>query len=496
MRYIGPFFRMNSLSQKEICGQLFYFSKEAVKTLVLNSKCGFIYSSRNTKKTSSNKDISILSKFSPLLCLYKKATPEFVHGKISNGFDSSSFKRELIPYTNALMTLSLLELSDFYSAFNDNSLENEYCLGYRELSKEQLDFYYENLRNSEGIFVTKKNNINNSSKVMSLIDKNRKFIFSDQAFMMNAYYLYSTYADDPELESEFKSFSLQILQMFIDYKDALYNLSFDEGLKTLLAFNVFYEYSNREDVLPLITDLSEFLCDKFSEKDYFEESLDYCALLSINLMYSFEHTNILMFKEKYTEISDKLISLYDEDNGLIEKLNTKKELKYSSFDICFYFLSILLYSKKTNSEAEFKPMISSIYKKFILNSNIITSWPEAPNLDSSERYKNFSLLSKDMIDETFFRMPNLPSPESSGVSPSFLKEISYSIKKDEFSASRRTFDSGRNMLIFFLMIHTLKDEYYDEFNIKDKITKKSYTPLEIELSGNQNEEVKVNEKNK
>ncbi|MGL5478336.1 MAG: hypothetical protein ACRDCB_04755, partial [Clostridium sp.] len=352
---------MNSLSQKEICGQLFYFSKEAVKTLVLNSKCGFIYSSRNTKKTSSNKDISILSKFSPLLCLYKKATPEFVHGKISNGFDSSSFKRELIPYTNALMTLSLLELSDFYSAFNDNSLENEYCLGYRELCKEQLDFYYENLRNSEGIFVTKKNNINNSSKVMSLVDKNRKFIFSDQAFMMNAYYLYSTYADDPELESEFKSFSLQILQMFLDYKDALYNLSFEEGLKTLLAFNVFYDYSNREDVLPLITDLSEFLCDKFSEKDYFEESLDCCALLSINLMYSFEHTNILMFKEKYTEISDKLISLYDEDNGLIEKLNTKKELKYSSFDICFYFLSILLYSKKTNSESEFKPMISSIY---------------------------------------------------------------------------------------------------------------------------------------
>ena len=331
---------------------------------------------------------------------------------------------------------------------------------------------------------------------MSLVDKNRKFIFSDQAFMMNAYYLYSTYADDPELESEFKSFSLQILQMFLDYKDALYNLSFEEGLKTLLAFNVFYDYSNREDVLPLITDLSEFLCDKFSEKDYFEESLDCCALLSINLMYSFEHTNILMFKEKYTEISDKLISLYDEDNGLIEKLNTKKELKYSSFDICFYFLSILLYSKKTNSESEFKPMISSIYKKFILNSNIITSWPEAPNLDSSERYRNFSLLSKDMIDETFFRMPNLPSPESSGVSPSFLKEISYSIKKDEFSSSRRTFDSGRNMLIFFLMIHTLKDGYYDELDIKDKITKKSYTPLEIELSGNQNEEDKVNDKNK
>ena len=33
LRYIGPFFRMNSLSEKEINGQLFYLSKEAVKTI-------------------------------------------------------------------------------------------------------------------------------------------------------------------------------------------------------------------------------------------------------------------------------------------------------------------------------------------------------------------------------------------------------------------------------------------------------------------------------
>ena len=61
MRYIGPFFRMNSLSEKEINGQLFYLSKEAVKTIVLQSKCGLV--SKIKKNKSSQMDLmKILSK--------------------------------------------------------------------------------------------------------------------------------------------------------------------------------------------------------------------------------------------------------------------------------------------------------------------------------------------------------------------------------------------------------------------------------------------------
>ncbi|WP_338597038.1 hypothetical protein [Clostridium baratii] len=147
---------MNSLSQDEICGQLFHLSKEAVKILTLNSKCGYIFSSRNSKKGTSTKDISILSKFSPVLCLYKKSSPLFMHSKTSHGFDSSTFKREVNPTTNAFLTLSLLELSDYYSCFRRKSKENELASAYRTLAHEQLDFYYENLRNSEGIFIPKR----------------------------------------------------------------------------------------------------------------------------------------------------------------------------------------------------------------------------------------------------------------------------------------------------------------------------------------------------
>ena len=119
MRYIGPFFRMNSLSQKDIEGQLFYLSREAIKTIVLNSKCGILSSFRASKKSSHTNNINTLSNFSPLICIYKKSSPVFIHNKTSHGFDESSFKKDINPTTNALMTLTLLELSNYYSNYKD-----------------------------------------------------------------------------------------------------------------------------------------------------------------------------------------------------------------------------------------------------------------------------------------------------------------------------------------------------------------------------------------
>lgn len=471
MRYIGPFFRMNSLSQDEICGQLFHLSKEAVKILTLNSKCGYIFSSRNSKKGTSTKDISILSKFSPVLCLYKKSSPLFMHSKTSHGFDSSTFKREVNPTTNAFLTLSILELSDYYSCFRRKSKENDLASAYRTLAHEQLDFYYENLRNSEGIFIPKKSLFDSSSKDSNLIEKDRKFVFSDQAFMMNAYYLYSLHSDEADTKKDYENFALQILQMFLDYKEALYNVSFDEGSKILFAFNLFYSYSKNEDIMPLIIDLSEFLMNKFDEKDYYVDALDECALFAINLIYSYEHTNLITFKEKYTEIMDKLLSLYDEDNNIIQKLTDKKDIKYTSFDICFYLIAFILFSNKSGNSREYNQRISNIYKKYILNSNIITSWPDAPDLDNAERYKKSSMLSKDMLDETFFRMPNLPTLNSTGMCPIFLKNITYSKKKDTFETSRKSFDSYKNMFIYFTFIHVFKNMFIDSlaFNEDKKL---------------------------
>lgn len=467
LRYIGPFFRMNSLSEKEINGQLFYLSKEAVKTIVLNSRCGLVSQIKKYNKSSSSIDITTNSNFSPLLCVYRKASPTFIHSKNSNGFDEETFKKEINPSTNALMSLCLLELLDYYRNF-ENIDKNIYSINeiYKNLAKDQLDFYSTNLRNREGVFVDKKNILENNSKNFNLVDKDKKFKFSDQSFMMIAYYLYSIKNPNDESSGLYKEFSEQILRMFCDFKDQVYDCSLDEICKVLLSLNVLYSYNdNNNELKDLIIDLTDYAMCKFDEKDYYIDSLDTASLCSIVLTLSYKHTKIIPFSDKTTEIINRLYTLYDEDKGAFYKLSSKKEIKYSCFDITFYILAFITYQDTVNNSNEYRMMISTIYKKFIINSGLITSWPEAPTLDDYERYRGFSLNSNDMVDESYFRMPNIPTPDSTGVAPIFNKYITYNKRKDSFSIGKNTFDSYRNFLNFFLLIHLFKDEYMNELRL-------------------------------
>ncbi len=467
LRYIGPFFRMNSLSEKEINGQLFYLSKEAVKTIVLNSRCGLVSQIKKYNKSSSSIDITTNSNFSPLLCVYRKASPTFIHSKNSNGFDEETFKKEINPSTNALMSLCLLELLDYYRNF-ENIDKSIYSINeiYKNLAKDQLDFYSTNLRNREGVFVDKKNILENNSKNFNLVDKDKKFKFSDQSFMMIAYYLYSIKNSNDESSGLYKEFSEQILRMFCDFKDQIYDCSLDEICKVLLSLNVLYSYNNDNNELKdLIIDLTDYAMCKFDEKDYYIDSLDTVSLCSIVLTLSYKHTKIITFSEKTTEIINRLYTLYDEDKGAFYKLSSKKEIKYSCFDITFYILAFITYQNTLGTSNEYRMMISTIYKKFIINSGLITSWPEAPTLDDYERYRGFSLNSSDMVDESYFRMPNIPTPDSTGIAPIFNKYITYNKRKDSFSTSKNTFDSYRNFLNFFLLIHLFKDDYMNELSL-------------------------------
>ncbi len=476
---------MNSLSQKEISGQLFHLSKESVKTLVLNSKCGLLAQVRASKKSSIN-DISILNNFSPLLCLYRKASPLFIHSKSSHGFDESSFKKEINPSTSAFMTLCLLELSEYYSHYSEGgrnvvSLEKPF----KYLAKEQLHFYSENLRNNEGLFVDKKNISDGNSKGFSLVDKDGKFSFSDQAFMMDAYLLYSYYNESDKASDEYIKFSYEILDMFKDYKSALYDLSFAENTQIFLALNIFYKYSSNSDAKKLILDLGDFLITKFQEKDYYLDSIDDCALFSICLIEAYKHTEIISFKEIAKEINEKLISLYDSDKNIFIKASDKKESKYSCLEVNSYLLSLIMYSISEDKTTELKPVISGIYRKFFVNGGLLTSWPEAPTLDEVERYKKLSLRSDDMLDETYFRMPISPTPKSTGIAPIFIKSLNYSKRKDCLTTTRNSFDSSKNMFNFFLIIYLLKDmvEDFMEFSPSSDLQ----IPLDLRLNNQPND---------
>ncbi|MGL5352217.1 MAG: hypothetical protein ACRDA5_02685 [Clostridium sp.] len=487
MRYIGPFFRMNSLSQKEINGQLFHLSKEAIRTLVLESKCGLVSSIKPYKKLSSSIDVTTVGNFSPLLCMYKKSSPNYIHNKNSNGFDEDTFRKEICPTTNAMMTLSILELIDYYHNFKDiDSKFNSLSEVYRKLSKEQLNFYSVNLRNPEGVFIDKKNLLENNYKGFNLIDKSKKFKFSDQAFMMLSYYLYSQKFPDDEISNSYNNFSLEILGMFLDFKEKLYECSFEEICKTLLAINIYYQYSNDDKSLSLIIDLTDFLINKFDEKDYYVDSLDYTSLFVINLVLSYKHTKMISFNDKSKEIITKLASLYDEEKEIFIKLSGKKDIKYSCLDINFYFLAFIVFSNNNNCYADYKNMLSSIYRKYYISSGLLPSWPDAPTLDDSDRYRGLTLNSNDMIDESYFRMPNLASPNSSGIAPIFNRNITYSKKKDSFDINSSSFDSYRNMFSFYLFILLFKDNFIAETSLNRPSGNNALENLDFDINDSLN----------
>lgn len=466
MRYIGPYFRMNKLTYKEINGQLFHLSKEAIRTLVIESKCGLVDSLKNYKNLSSSIDITTSNNFSPLLCIYRKSSPNYIHSKNYNGFDEDSFKKEISPSTNALLTICILNLATYYSRFKDidEKLYN-YSNIYKKLSKNQLDFYSINLRNNEGIFVDKKNLSENNYKNFNLTDKSNKFKFSDQSFMMIAYNLYSISYPEDDISEEYSKFSLEILHTLIEFKEKIYNCSFSECCKILLSLNMFYSNTQNEECKILIIDLTDYLINKFEEKDYYVDELDSVSLFLINLILSFKHTKIINFNDKADEVINKLTSLYDEEKEVFLKLSSKKDLKYSCFDIVFYFLSIYIYSKEFNRESDFKNIVSSIYKKYFITSGLVTSWPDAPTLDDAERYRSLSFNSSDMMEENFFKMANTQTPLSLGVAPIFKKYVSYSRKKDTFSTSSSSFDSYKNIFIYNLFIFLFKDDFINELNL-------------------------------
>ena len=460
MRYIGPFFRMNSLSTKEIESQLVFLSKEAIKHIVLESKCGIVASSKNSKKSLSNNDINILKDFSPLLCIYKKAQPKIYSSKHSKSWQEDTFKKEIPCSSNAFMTLSILELADYYDNFREIN-DNIYSFAslYRNCAKLQLDFYSSYLRNNEGVFVDKKNSSDSINNEYNLIEKDKKFKFSDQAFMMVAYYLYYKLCPNDKDADTFKTFSLDILNMFISYKDEIYNLSFEECCKICFAFNCMYKYYKNDECKLFLIDMSEFLISKSEEAPLSSDDLEHSCLMALNLILTYEATGISSFKDFFEETTYNHKKLYNPDKGVFFKNADKKECKYTSSEIALYYLNMHLFEKSIDSSKELKSMLANLYKQFFTNSGMIPSWPEAPSLDSFERYTNFSLKYEDLLEETMFRMPTTVAPEVNGMAPMFTKSITYSQKKDCFIISKTTFDSNKNMMIFYFILFLLKDNY-------------------------------------
>lgn len=464
LKYIGPFLRINKTNPYNIRHQLFYFSKESLKEIVLHSKCGVFTSIKelNTKNIS-NFDITTFKDVSPLLCVYRKANPILINMDNKLCWNEDKFKKEINIDSNAFMTLCLLELSDYYTYFYniDKSKYNLKTL-YNIICKNQLEFYALNFRNLQGTFTDKKCENTSSLNDLKFVEKNKKFKFSSQSLLMAAYYKCSLLLENEE-KDEFRNFSFDILNMLIDSKDELYSLSFDELTKLCFGLNIFYNYSKDNKCKDLILDISELLFEKYyketSQSSILKNiDIENDALNYINYTSIYRNTNIIKSKDNAKFISERLLKLYDAEKGLFIKNTSKKNIEFTSLEIMLYLMVFMLDISLYRDENKNDLIVLDIFKRQLIESGIILSWPETPNLNDVERYRKFSLKSEDLIEEQNFRPSSIPSPESCEVAPVFAKYVTYNRKKENFKSIKISFDTYKNMFIFFLVIHFLKPE--------------------------------------
>ena len=454
MKFIGPFLRINTLNKNNIKNQFFYLSKESLKDIVFDSKCGIYIPVKDLKSKSFSKiDINTINLNSPLLCIYKKADAKLKSEEGTLIWNENKVKKEITINSNAFMTLSLLELVDYYSSFK-NIDDNKYVLSslYLKLCKEQLEFYASYFRNKDGLFVDKKDLTDPMNQEFNFEDKNNKFKFSDQALMMAAYYKYSSY-DKGKHEDEYKKFALDILNMFIQYKEEIYNVSFEELNKICFALNIFYKYSGLEKCENLLLDFSDLLIEQYNTKPsiIINAKLDYSCMLFINCTLIYNNTHMLKFKDTSDDLYEKLTKLYESNKGILLKESTDKEINYTCDELLLYMYSLMIYSDFNNMEDN-SYMLQDIFKHQILDSGIVLSWPDSPALDNTEHYRNFSLKSEDLLQDEDFRMPTIPTPENNELASIFIKNVVYNKRKESFKQSKLSFDSSKNMFIFFLTI--------------------------------------------
>lgn len=476
LKYIGPFLRINKLKKENIEEQLFYLAKESLNQIVLYSKCGVCTSLKDLKiKKISNFDINTFKDLSPLLCIYKKASPKLLNVDDKLCWNEDKFKREVNIDSNSYMTLCLLELCSYYDSFK-NIDTNKCNLGkiYRSVCKSQLEFYATYLRNDEGVFIDKGIQNNIYDEELKFEEKNKKFSFASQALLMAAYYKCALLVDDDK--ESYMNFSIDILNMLIQYKEDLYELSSEELVKLCFALNLFYKYSENEACKLLLLDLSELLCEENLYESHIisAEKVDLSSMKYMNYILFYRNTGIIKFKDKAEALYKKLLTLYDPEKGIFIKETEDKDINFSCLEIMSYLLTCLIHSHIADDKNKSESIATDIFKRQVLDSGLVLSWPEAPSLNDVERYRNFSLRPEDLVEEQNFRMPSIPTPESCELAPVFAKHVTYNKKKEIFKNPKSSFDANKNLLIFFLIISFFKPECIqrsndiDEEECKDK----------------------------
>ncbi|WP_461206596.1 hypothetical protein [Clostridium sp. DL1XJH146] len=456
LKYIGPFLRMNNLTEDQIRSQLFYFAKESVNFTVLYSNLGIPTSAKklNTKNVPTI-DINISEKISPLVCVYKKASAKLKDKNNSLIWNEKKFKKEIDISSNVFMNLCIQELIDYYRTFQNIDTEKyKYSKFYTKLAKTQLDFFASYLRNDQGVFINKKDNTDPMTEKIKLKEKEEDYKFSNQALIMLAFYKCSTYLKEEE-KDEYLNFSEDILNMFTNFKDEIYKIPEDDLLDTCLYISLFYNFTKSNKAKLLCLDLCDYYMGNY-KKDVSIDKLDVISKMYIMNKLLYINSNIYSFNDYSKELFQKLLDNYDKNKALLIKSPMEEEFKISSKEIILSY--IIMFNEKTGNEESDYDLIE-LYLNQIVKSGLITSWPQTPSLGDSERYRNFEEKSDKLLEDEYFKSSDLETPSESKLTPCFLRYLTYNNSKDKFDQSKELFDSKRNFNLFFAILFAYNNKF-------------------------------------
>lgn len=448
--HLGKFLKLNSLEYPLIEYQLFNFSKESLKQILLSSKCGEIINGKEFKDKPPNTDLLNTKHIYPLACLYKKAKPKIKSEKNIYYWKPEKIKKNVDILSNAYMTLSVLNLAEYYEKIiYDEKKRNDIVKFYVSCAKCQLNYYLNNFRNELGLFVNKialsDNENKNYNTTFSTCDSS--FEFSSQAYLMVCFCKCSILLKDTSpYKLPFLNFSKEIENMFIEFKNDILNYHNKKSIELLQAFTLYINMNNNKDtpIINLSLDIIENLFSKYS----LSSISTYDKFLLYNVLIKLRSTILNQNNDAFSE-QKKLISEYiwDLDEIFLDKNLYKNEI-IDTYDIIAYELYLL----KVNKHESLK-----FYNDVLIPSKIFSSFPNIPKNYESEKYFQFNHKTENIIPDKYFKPSSYKTMNECDLTPIICKNIRFLQDKNKFSKPKIKFDSKINMRLIYLMISTLKN---------------------------------------
>ncbi len=445
--HLGKFLKLSSIDFPVIEYQLFNFSKESLKQILLNSKCGEIINGKEFKEKPSNTDLIGTKNIYPLSCLYKKGKPKIKPLKGIYSWKNDKIKKKIDILSNSYMTLNILNLIDYYEKTIDNEKKRKEIIKfYLSCVKCQLNYYIDNFRNELGVFVNKKviedPSDNKDSKICFQIYSD-SFDFPSQANLMICFYRCSNFMKETSpYKIPFLNFALEMEKMFVDFKEDILKSPKDKLVELLFSLSIYLKYVDSPGIINLSSKILENLINNYtlSSMSTYNKVLLHESMKNLKESLK-DKKDFNIYKDIISEYLWDLFDMFGDENFM------KNEI-INEYDLISYMVYLLKYNKEVSKD---------FYENTFLPSKIFSCFPNIPKKYESEGY--FKLNKKDeyKIPDKYFKPLSYKTMEETKVTPIICKDIEFNFEKNKFSKGKKKFDALINMRLIFLIMDSLKD---------------------------------------